>query len=190
MEIPTHGLHGSVRHFEFVGSVDVGPLRLALAQHPELWNKNRDRLEFAESPHSQVDDIWCRYKEDTSRFVEDNKLPHDSVWYPAAKILPVKPIVYSLMNQVHGDRLGGVLITRIEPHRAIAEHADTGWHVEYYQKYYVSIEACPGAEFLCMGESLCPRVGDVWWFDNRKPHSVKNEGKGNRTTMIVCIKHE
>jgi hypothetical protein len=70
---------------------------------------------------------------------------------------------------------------------------DEGWHVEYYEKLYLSLRSAPGAEFWCEGsdgfhEKLEPRPGEVWLFDNRKPHWVINHSGYDRVTLIVCVR--
>lgn len=172
--------------------VDVAPLALALKQQPHLWNADRERTGFAASPHSDADDIWLRYNDarpyresgDFSTFSD----PHEAVWYPAAYALPqIRPIVFALMARVEGERLGGVLITRIPPGGRIAPHTDSSWHVDTFEKYYVSIESAPGALFICEDEQINPNPGDVYWFDNRRMHSVENNSTSDRITLIVCI---
>ena len=83
--------------------LNVGPMLWALQAHPELWNQNTARTETPDSPHLELDDIWARYA-DPATVQEDGS--HDSVWYPPAEVLPVKEMVYPLMQAAQGDRLG------------------------------------------------------------------------------------
>ncbi len=181
--------------FYHFGNIDVNSLNLDIKRQSHLWNKHRMRKDREGSPHADMDDIWLRYN-DLSKFespydgINDE---HDSIWYPAAYSLPSAwPIIFNLMAAVKGERLGGVLITKIPPGGEIKPHTDDTWHVRYYDKFYVSLESDVGANFYCQTkgavEMFCPRVGDVYWFDNTVPHWVKNESDGNRTTLIVCIR--
>jgi quercetin dioxygenase-like cupin family protein len=169
------------------GGVNVAPLQWALAEHPELWDQQSSRTEDPASPHHGLSDIWARFAApDTMQ--EDGS--HESMWYPAADLLPVREIVYPLMNAVQGDRLGGVLITRIRPGQTCKPHTDPGWHARYYQKFAVQIQSAPKQAFHFEGESLITKPGDVFWFDNAFTHWVTNESDVDRITMIVCIKTE
>jgi quercetin dioxygenase-like cupin family protein len=169
------------------GGVNVAPLQWALAEHPELWDQQPSRTEDPASPHHGLSDIWARFAvPDTMQ--EDGS--HESMWYPAADLLPVREIVYPLMNAVQGDRLGGVLITRIRPGQTCKPHTDPGWHARYYQKFAVQIQSAPKQAFHFEGESLITKPGDVFWFDNAFTHWVTNESEVDRITMIVCIKTE
>lgn len=183
-----------MKHFQKIGEYPVDVLAAQLEQHPELWDACTQRKARQGSPHTGMQDIWVRYNEGDpySPTFNDRHVP---VWYPAWKVLPaLKPIVFDLMRKVDGEMLGGVLITKISPGSGIDPHADDGWHVQYYDKFYVSIRSEPGAMFFCQHEDtlecLEPQVGECWLFDNRKRHWVENQSTSDRITLIVCIRTE
>jgi hypothetical protein len=163
--------------------VNVQPLLWALQANPHLWNEHSQRTKLADSPHREVDDIWVRYAEGGI-----TGEPHDSVWYACADLLPVREIVYPLMSMVDGERLGGVLITRIRPGKSCYPHIDHGWHARYYTKVAVQIQSAPGQFFSFEGERLESRPGDIYTFDNSFEHWVTNDTDHDRITLIACIK--
>lgn len=174
--------------------VDVMPLLAAIDARPELWDAHKERKESEGTPHSRMSDIWVRYN-DKAKYKDRESFnsEHVPVWYPAWHALPeMRRIIFDLMAAVDGEMLGGVLITRIPAGGGIAPHVDTGWHVEYYDKFYVSLQSEPGANFCCDHEDaievLNPKRGDVWRFDNRKNHWVENDSDQDRITLIVCIR--
>lgn len=173
-------------HLMFSG-IDVGPMQKALAEHPELWDQKTDRTSPEGSPHHGLSDIWARFA-DPSTMREDGS--HDSIWYAPADVLPVRELVFPLMTAVQGERLGGVLITRIRPGQICKPHTDPGWHARYYDKFAVQIEAAPEQAFHFEGQSLVTKPGDVFWFDNSHTHWVTNDSQKDRITMIVCIRTE
>lgn len=166
-------------------SVNVAPLLWALQANPQLWNQHPGRTESPDSPHHEVDDIWVRYAPPDEA---SQPGPHEAMWYPSAELLPVREIVYPLMQHVHGERLGGVLITRIRAGKRCKPHRDDGWHASYYEKFAVQVQSAPGQVFSFDGESLEPRPGDVYWFDNSHMHWVDNPTDHDRITLIVCVK--
>ena len=189
-----------MRHFELIAEgLNVAPVMAQLEENPDLWNEHRIRKEAPGTPHSEMSDIWVRYK-DVKPHIEAGSYagfgdPHIPIWYRAWTQIPaLKPIVFNLMEHVHGEMLGGVLITKIPPGCGIDLHKDDNWHVQYFDKFYVSLQGAPGAIFGCehggIREELEPRTGDCWLFDNRKPHWVMNDSKVDRVTMIVCIRTE
>lgn len=172
--------------------IEVRPLLIELQRQPHLWNQHTLRTTREGTAHSAVDDIWIRYNdiaecEDLSKFNDE----HESVWYPAYYALPsIRPIVFGLMSLVEGERLGGVLITRIPPGGKILPHADHGWHVEHYDKYYVTLKNPVGCRFYSPDEFIEPKPGECWLFDNRKVHWVENNSDDDRITLIVCIRSD
>lgn len=181
------------KYFNKVASdFDVIPLQKALLNKPELFGTINLRKYAKGSPHSQMTDIWVRYN-DINKFPNGDysKLnnEHDSVWYPSYYELPeLRPIIFKLMSLVEGERLGGILITKISPGGRIDRHIDTGWHVEYYDKYYIPILNEDGSKLCFDDGEINPTLGDVWFFDNKFPHWVENNSTTDRIALIICIK--
>jgi hypothetical protein len=100
---------------KLAGGLNVTPLLWALQASEHLWNQHGQRTNDATSPHHEVDDIWVRYASPEAAHLPGE---HDAQWYPSAQTLPIKELVYPLMQFVDGDRLGGILITRIKAGRS------------------------------------------------------------------------
>ena len=114
---------------------------------------------------------------------------HESVNYPAMSELPaVRQIVFGLMRQVEGERLGRVLITRLAPGACIYPHADGGDHAAYYKRYQIALQSLPGVMFRAGEETVNMHTGEVWWFDNSIDHEVVNNSADDRISLIVDIK--
>lgn len=171
--------------------IDVRALNQQIGQHPELWGQHGWRKDHGSKVHAGMTDIWVRYN-DISRFKEFTPKFNDEhvpVWYDAwHKLTALHPIIFHLMAAEQGEMLGGVLITKIPAGQGIGKHEDKGWHVGYYDKFYVSLESAPGADFFCGEEVINPEVGDCWRFDNRREHWVENNSSQDRVTLIVCIR--
>ena len=165
----------------------VEPIYWALRQNPQLWNEHKERTEDPDSPHHGLDDIWVRFG--APERVKDSQ-PHESVWYPSAKVLECKGLCLDVMRAVSGERLGGVLITRIPPGKECKPHKDPGWHATTYEKFAVQIASAPGQKFCFDNEELETRPGDLYWFDNQHTHWVLNPTEYERVTMIVCVRKE
>lgn len=179
----------SLQHLKlFQSGIDVKPISDALKAHPELWNQHTPRLNIY--AHSDISDIWVRYNDFANykgNMVEFNS-EHDSVWYPSAYLLPVMPVIFKLMADVQGERLGGVLITKIPAGKQVRPHIDHGWHAGYYDKYAVQIESAEGQFFQFEDGKFHSEPGDIYQFDNSYTHWVTNDSTQDRITMIVCIK--
>lgn len=164
------------------------PLRAALEAKPHLFGQHTARATAYGSPHTEMSDIWVRYNDIKNLGPAFND-EHDSVWYPAYDELPeLRKILFTLMACVEGERLGGVLITKIPPGGQIAPHVDRGWHADYYAKFYIAIQNDPGALFRFPGGDIVATPGDCYWFDNSVTHSVINDSGRDRLALIACVK--
>lgn len=183
-----------MRHIlKISGNINVLPLHNAILRNPTLWNRYPERS-FKGSPHEGVDDIWVRCR---ARSAWNPKAPkefmsnHDSVWYPEYQELKhaIDPIVFPLMAMVQGERLGGILITRVPAGASVKPHIDPGWHASYYDKYAVQVAAAPGQKWVNEDGEVETMPGDAYWFANNVSHSVLNESRVDRITLIICIRH-
>lgn len=139
--------------------------------------------------HEDMSDIWVRYNDPSLRDTPDFNEEHDSQWYPIIDDIPeVLRICLDLMAEMGGERLGGVLITKLPPGGKIKRHVDESWHSRYYDKFFVPIKNEKGALFCWDDITLEPKAGEVWQFDNSVPHWVENNSNSDRIAMIVCIK--
>lgn len=171
-------------------NVNILPLMHELTLHPDLWNENTLRTSHAESAHREVSDIWVWFNsidpDDLKKAVDDK----EAIPYRAWRELPsVRPIVFALMNQVAGVRLGRVLITKLPPGKTITWHKDGGAPAEYYSRYQVALQSLPGALFHIEDETVCFRSGEVWFINNKANHSVVNNSKDDRIVLIVDIRN-
>lgn len=175
--------------------INVAPVLHALDRQPKLWDSIIDRANSPDSPHRDVSDIWVRYNAFANLAKSPSTFndPHIPVWYPAWQALPeLRPIVFDLMARLQGEVLGGILITKVPAGKSVHPHIDRGWHVEYYDKFYVQIQGSEGCEFCCDDEGkierFTPKTGQVYLFDNRMLHWVDNKSDIDRITLIVCIR--
>lgn len=179
-----------ISHIRLPGTVNVAPLRACLNDNPHLFGEHQERK--ATYDHQEMVDIWARYNA-YENFDPNNRAAfngeHDSVWYPnSVHLTGLRPVVFQIMQAVQGERLGGVLITKLPPGGKIKRHTDSGWHAGYYSKFYVAVQNPPGALFGFDDGIISAQDGEVWWFDNSKPHWVENATQFDRIAMIVCIK--
>ena len=184
------------RHELVCDNLDVLSLQTELLNNYDEFDKiNLRRL--GNSPHAEMTDIWVRYNHidnyhddilnGTSKFNNE----HDAVWYPVIDKIPsAKKVIFDLMSQVDGERLGGIFITKLNANGKIGKHTDNGWHAKYYDKFYVPVLNKEGAKFCFADGDINPQLGDAWWFDNSVVHWVENNTDSDRIAMIVCIRTE
>lgn len=186
-----------MRNFlRLAGSVNVMPLLLGIQRRPELWAADTFLRDYPQGPFGDTDTIMLRFPVKTVLETEaelkqygESDGQHESIDYPAfAKLPEARPIVFGLMAEVQGERLGRVMINRIRPGGKIFPHADTPAHANYYSRFHVVLQSTPGANFRCGDESVHMAAGEVWWFRNAIEHEVVNNGSMDRIHMIVDIR--
>jgi hypothetical protein len=157
---------------------------------PDLWNAHDLRTTFPGSPHKDVDDILVRFQSLTEAYTVDTiRDAHETVWFPAISQLPeIRPLIFSLMAAVQGERLGRVIITRLAPGKKIYAHVDSGLPAEYFQRFQICLKNGPGSLFRCGEETVCFAAGETWWFNNQLEHEVVNNSREDRLVMIVDIR--
>ena len=177
-------------HVKIAEGFQVLPLQASINRQPELFGQFKQRAQMYMSPHTGMKDIWVRYNDigkytDMSTFNDE----HEPIWYPAFYCLPeITDILMRLMQLTEGQKLGGVLITKVPPGGRIEPHTDHGWHASYYSKFYIPIQNGEGAAFHFTDGVIKPALGDVWWFDNSVEHWVVNDSDEDRLALIVCIR--
>lgn len=178
-----------MNYLKIAEGVDVDQINQELKENPSLWGEHPYRT-IQDSPHKQVKDIWVRHRPIEDFDPEDKWTPFTSVWYESAEHLPsVVDFSFKAMFAVEGEQLGGVLITNVPPKGKVEPHIDEGWHVDFYDKFYLHLESNDDVEFCWRdGQKIQPKKGDLYWLDNTKEHWVNNNGETDRTTLIVCIK--
>lgn len=169
--------------YRLTEGVQVLPLMAAIARQPQLWNKDNCRREFVETPHAATDDILLRFGSKDGNDLE-------AVDQPAMSALPdVKSRILDIMRLVQGERLGRVVVTRLEPGKKILPHSDVlGNYAKYYTRYHLVLQGMPGSLFTCGDETVCMLTGELWWFDASAEHSVANNSKDDRIHMLIDVR--
>ena len=177
-----------MRNFQQIaGGIDVFPLLHALTRQSDLWNTDRTRTTFENTPHAEVDDVLVRFGGLGSEAVGDVL---QCEWADAALRLPqVRPIVFALMASLQAEQLGRIVITRLKPGGRIAAHADVlGEYSRYYSRYHVVLQGLPGSMFRAGDETVCMQTGEAWWFDASQVHEIVNNSADDRIHLLIDLK--
>ncbi len=186
-----------MRNFQILaGGMDVLPLLLTLKRRPELWKEDTYLRDYPQGPFGEVESIMLRFPPRSVHETEaelQNHLStfdqHENVDYPAYKTLSeARPLIMGLMSRVGGERLGRCMINKIAPGGRIYPHADTPAHAEYYSRFHIVLASNDESIFRAGNEYVNMRQGEIWWFDNKQEHEVKNEGQDDRIHLIVDIR--
>lgn len=183
-----------MRYFHRLSSnINVAALLHAIARQPGLWNTHRFRTTYPNTPHSDVDDIWLRFSDETKCDTTSTVIGDDfPVWHEAAAALPqARQVVLDLMRAVDAYALDRCLITRLRPGGRIPEHADNdGSYVNDRDRsrYHVVLQGLPGSLYHCGDETVQMLTGEVWWFNALVKHSVENNSADDRIHLLVDLR--
>lgn len=178
-----------MKHFQRLASnVDCLPILHQLQRQPELWDENKLRTTYPNSPHREASDILVFFNVLNGIDVANDKevIPYNA-WH---RVPALRPLVMALMAQTGAVRLGRVIITRLEPGRQIYEHKDQGAPAEYFERYQVALLSLPGVQFNIADESVGFKSGEIWHINNKETHSVINNSADDRIAMIVDLRIE
>jgi mannose-6-phosphate isomerase-like protein (cupin superfamily) len=184
-----------MRNFRLLHTgLDVAPILAELDAVPE-WGQYAERKERDGTAHGALEaDLWIRYfPRETLREPEDYNRPGQCVFYPVWDKLPsMHRLVWGLVASQRAVEIGGILCTRLPSGGRIKRHSDAdAWHAQRYnRKCYVVLQANSRCIVECDGEEQVFRDGEIFEFDNTRPHSMTNEGNDMRTTLIICLRVE
>ena len=181
-----------MKYFERLAvGVDVLPLQHALQRRPDLWGENPLRTEFEGSPHHAAQDILLRFQsipasvDDAKRHVMTSTACE---WWPAWASLPqARALVFDLARRVEAAAIGRVMLTRLPVGKAIDPHVDEGSYAAAFDRYHIVVQSHPGSLFRASDEAVQMLTGEVWWFQNRVEHEVKNNSTDDRIHLIVDL---
>ena len=172
-------------------------IKRELSFSDKLYDEWPIRTMFEGSPHREVHDIWLRFRDPfemaeltTEEFCNGRYTPQ---WYPCMdRLRHTKKIIEKIFTLMDGEELGGCLITKIPPGKQVYLHSDMGYNCEHYlNKYLLLVESSPEQYFEIGGERIVGEAGDLFLFDNRRPHCVvNNSATTDRVSLIISIKQK
>lgn len=172
------------------GGINVLPLAVEILRQEHLWREDTYLRDYPQGPFQDVETIFLRFPPASVTELERSKKdPHECVWMDGALHLPAaRPLIFALMNQIQGERLGRVMINRIRPGGRIFPHADTQEHAEYWDRFHYVVASSPGVLFRCGTEQINMAAGQLWWFQNALEHEVVNNSAQDRIHLIIDVR--
>lgn len=112
---------------------------------------------------------------------------HETIDLPAWNVLThTRECVLGFVREIGGE-LGHVRVTDLDPYTEIPAHIDVGEYCAIRNRYHLVINSEHGTLFTAGDETVTMQENELWWFDNKKMHSVKNLGATPRTHLVFDI---
>ena len=86
-----------------------------------------------------------------------------------------------------GGELGRASIVRLAPHGRVHQHIDQGEYYQYRDRYHLVLKSSCGSLLVAGEEWVRMQPGEVWWFDNKAPHSASNQSDQWRIHLIFDV---
>ena len=175
------------------------PLLLAiyrLEKSNGAWKEDTYLRDYPQGPFGDTESIILRFPDRSVHATEDalkdhiaNFDQHENYDQPIFKLLPeARPLIFTLMAFVNGERLGRCMINKLKPGGIIYPHADTPVHAEYWDRFHIVLSSQPGSNFRCGDEVVNMQQGEVWWFNNKIEHEVINNSADDRIHLVIDIR--
>lgn len=113
---------------------------------------------------------------------------HETRDLPAWNILSSTRIFVTDFANEFGGEIGHVRVTNLRGNGEIIPHIDVGEYCFVRDRFHLVINSPKGTQFTAGGETVIMEEGQLWWFDNKVVHSVKNLCDRPRTHLIFDLK--
>jgi hypothetical protein len=87
-----------------------------------------------------------------------------------------------------GGELARAMFTRILPHGQVHRHIDNGTYHIGRRRYHLVVHSAGGSPLGCGDEEVVMREGELWEFDNKKPHDARNPSGTMRVHLIFDLR--
>jgi len=165
---------------------EVDALRQEILGQPELWKVNTVR-QTTIAVQRETESIFLRAaqrKPDSPIAVENT---HPSARTVLAERFPRVMQWVEAFAREQGAQLSRVLLAKLQPQGQVYRHHDRGEYYRIRDRYHVVLWSLLGSPMTCGDETVVMRQGEVWWFDNKKPHEAFNHSDGDRIHLIFDL---
>lgn len=170
-------------------AIDTRSARKAIVRESALWSEITARQSTKGSPHADTETIFLRWAQAQS--IEAVFTELKTVDYPARSKLPeFNSLVSEFEKLVEPLLLGRVIVAKLKPGGVITEHADEGLYADHYERFHIPLIADTGNSFFVRNpnsslDCVSMKPGDLWWFNHKRPHTVRNDSHSPRIHLII-----
>lgn len=104
-----------------------------------------------------------------------------------AQLPHTRSFVERFAGQADGE-IGRVRVAKLRAGAEIVPHIDIGEYCAIRDRYHVVVYSPKGTQFVAGDERVIMKENEMWWFDNKKIHHVKNLGNTPRTHIVFDIR--
>jgi orotate phosphoribosyltransferase len=177
----------SMTNFRLIAAdPDIKALQEEILRQPQMWTLNTARQDKL-AVQRETESIFLRSAkrpENSAVALEDT---HDSARTQHAKHYPLTMQWLEAFSREHKGVLSRVLLARLRPRGQVYRHFDQGEYYRLRDRYHLVIWSPSGSHMTCGEEEVGMRQGELWWFDNKKPHESFNRSDEERIHLIFDL---
>ena len=87
----------------------------------------------------------------------------------------------------HDSCLQRIIFAQLESGGEVLPHVDSGRYFKHRDRYHLVLKSSHGSEFTAGDEKQIFKEGELWWFNNKERHSVKNLNDSPRLHIIFDL---
>jgi hypothetical protein len=106
---------------------------------------------------------------------------------PLSKDFPATLKYLGDIARENNSYLQRVMLVLLLPNSNVLPHTDVGAYYRHRNRYHLVLQSEKGSEFMSGDERQIFREGELWWFHNKKVHSVKNLSTSPRIHIIFDL---
>ena len=179
-----HNVRKELRNFKLLKSnLDLRAIREELSKST-LWADMHSRPNRPKThAYSQRIQMRAHVHRDDQHF-DDVEESRDCPGWQALEA--TRNFVLNFASEA-GGVIGRVRVSNLDPGKEIIPHIDNGAYYVHRDRYHLVINSVNGTQFTAGDEAVTMHENELWWFDNKKMHSVKNLGDRSRTHLIFDL---
>lgn len=159
------------------------PFELDIKQLQSEVNNLMD-MDWLEHPHGFAGNLALPLVSVNGQYNHDFAMSGQMLPTPALHHCPyIRQIMASLQVPISRTRL--MLLT---PGAEVSKHYDAGYHWYRRVRIHIPVLTHPDVIFGCAEQELHMQAGEVWCFDHRKWHWVKNNSSFSRVHLVIDTK--
>lgn len=168
-------------------SIDVQPYLDEIASVPNAWDLNsgcKDKIKV----QREADAIPIRGMRKSRAMGRSPRDVHESRFTNTSKKFPkIKELLASIADDLDSE-LSRAKVVKLPPGAKVYAHIDRGEYYRERDRYHLVLQTSEGNTLSCAEETLHMRVGELWWFDNKKEHAAQNASEEDRIHFIFDLK--
>lgn len=173
----------ALQHFRRLGRIDPSAAVRELEQRPQLWELFTLRQQYEGSAHKDTQCIPLRGPT-TLEDIFDNL---EAVDFAMLNELPATlDVLVRVLQMSQAREVGRVMLVKLLPQGHVTPHVDEGRYAEHFARFHLVFTSSPDCHFCAGGERVVMAPGELWWFNHRVEHEVRNGGT-DRIHLIVDL---